>query len=161
MRTAAGALLLIVVLGLAPGAVQGQGLIRDEIEVLNARMEGWYATGQIDSVAAVLSEDVWQLPPNMPPLVGRDSVRAFWTGLTSQGTVEFDLTTQDLVTADSIAVERGSYTLRFVPGPQGQVPAFEDRGNYVVLWRREADGRLRIVWDAPVSVMPLPGAAAQ
>jgi ketosteroid isomerase-like protein len=37
------------------------------------------------------------------------------------------------------------------------MPSHEDRGNYVVLWRLEADGEWRIVWDAPVSELPLPG----
>lgn len=161
MRAPTGIFLIAAVLGLSPSAAQCQGAIRAEIEALNSKLEGWYAAGQIDSVTAVFADDVWQLPPNAPPVVGRDSAHAYWTGLTRQGRVEFDLVTQDIAAADSIAVERGAYTLRFIPRPEGQVPAFEDRGNYVVLWRRGADGRLRIVWDAPVSVMPLPGTPAQ
>jgi ketosteroid isomerase-like protein len=161
MRAPAGIVVLAAVLSLSPSGAQGQSGIRGEIEALNSKLEGWYAAGQIDSVTAVFAEDVWQLPPNAPPVMGRDSAHAFWTGLTRQGRVVFDLVTQDLVAADSIVVERGAYAVRFIPNPQGQVPAFEDRGNYVVLWRREADGQLRIVWDAPVSVMPLPGAPAQ
>ena len=57
-----------------------------------------------------------------------------------------------------IAVERGTYVIGFAPGADSPIPAFEDRGNYVVLWRLEDDEVWRIVWDAPVSSLPMPGA---
>lgn len=134
--------------------------VRQVIDSLNAKLEGWYAAGQIDSVANVFAEDAWQMPPNRAPLVGRDSLRSFWGSAVRGGRWEFDLRTADVVTADSLAVERGSFTLKFTAGAQAPMPSFEDRGNYVVLWRRERDGRWRIVWDAPVSMLPPPGAPA-
>jgi ketosteroid isomerase-like protein len=72
------------------------------------------------------------------------------------GTVAFDLRTEEVIAADSVAVERGQYVLKFTPGPSATLPAFEDRGNYVTVWQRESDGGLRIKWDAAVSSMPLP-----
>jgi uncharacterized protein (TIGR02246 family) len=134
--------------------------VRQVIDSLNAKLEGWYAAGQVDSVANVFAEDAWQMPPNQAPLVGRDSIRSFWGNAVRGGRWEFDLRTADVVAADSVAVERGSFTLKFTAGAQAPMPSFEDRGNYVVLWRRERDGRWRIVWDAPVSVLPPPGAPA-
>lgn len=128
------------------------------IDSLNTKIESWYAAGQIDSLASVFAEDAWQLPPNSPPLVGRDSIRAFWSNAVQWGQWEFDLNIEDVVTADSLAIERGSYTMRFTAGPQAPIPSAEDRGNYVVLWRQQSDGHWRLMWDAPVSVLPLPGA---
>jgi ketosteroid isomerase-like protein len=97
------------------------------------------------------------MSPNSAPVVGRDSLRAFWANAVQGGRWEFDLQAEDVVAADSIAVERGRYTLKFTAGPQAPMPSFQDRGNYVALWRRERDGQWRIVWDAPVSGMPPPG----
>ena len=130
--------------------------VRPVIDSLNAQLERWYAAGQIDSVASAFAADVWQMPPNSAPLVGRDSLRSFWTTAVSWGRWEFDLQTDDVIAADSIAVERGRYTLRFTAGAGSPIPSSEDRGNYVVLWRREGDGHWRAVWDAPVSTVPLP-----
>ena len=134
--------------------------VRRVIDSLNTKLERWYAAGQIDSVAGAFADDVWQMPPNSAPLVGRDSVRAFWAGAVRGGRWEFDFQTADVVAADSLAVERGKYALKFTAGPQAPMPSFEDRGNYVALWRREGDEHWRIVWDAPVSVLLPPGAPA-
>ena len=92
----------------------------------------------------------------MAPVVGRDSLRAFWTSAFKWGQWTFSLKAQDVVTSGSIAVERGRYTLAFKPGPQAPMPALQDRGNYVVFWRQDPDGQWRAVWDAPVSEIPLP-----
>ena len=133
--------------------------VRAIIESHNTDLVRWYAEGQIDSAALVFAEDTWQMPPNSPPLVGREAYHAFWSQAASWGQWEFTLDAQDVVAQGSIAVERGKYTLRFTPNDQAPegMAAIEDAGNYVVLWRQDADGEWRIVWDAPVSENPLPG----
>jgi ketosteroid isomerase-like protein len=133
--------------------------LRRTIDSVNTRIESWYAKGQVDSLVSVFAEDAWQMPPNRAPLVGRDSIRAFWAGAVRWGQWEFDFQTADVVAADSVAVERGRYTLKFTAGAEAPLPSLQDRGNYVVYWRRERDGQWRIVWDAPVSVLPPAGSA--
>ena len=136
-------------------AGQDAAAVRRTIEAYNAAAARWYLNGQVDSIANLFATDVWQFPPNMPAVIGRDSLRAFWAAAVRWGRWEFDLKTQDVVTNGPIAVERGRYTLKFTPGSaQSPMPAITDRGNYVVLWRRDPDGRWRAVWDAPVSELP-------
>lgn len=130
--------------------------IKHVIDSLNTRMAAWYDAGQADSAAMVFAQDAWQMPPNMAPMVGRDSVRAFWVNALKTGKWHFDLKADEVAACDSLAVERGHYTLKVVAGPQAQYPSFEDHGNYVVLWRRDSDGNWKVVWDAPVSTVPMP-----
>jgi ketosteroid isomerase-like protein len=132
--------------------------VRAVVERTNARVSALYAAGNADEIAAVFAEDCWQMPPHAEPLVGRVALRAFWQQAFQWGQWRFALTTQDLVVAGAIAVERGSYTLSFAAGPAAPptLPSFEDRGNYLVLWRHEQDDQWRAVWDAPVSAVPLP-----
>ena len=127
--------------------------VRAIIEQHNADVVRWYAAGQADSVAMVFADDVWQMPPNAPPLVGKDAFLDFWSVAPSWGDWDFTLETQDVVASGDIAVERGTYVLRFTAGDQAPegMASYEDRGNYVVLWRHEADGEWRVVWDAPAS----------
>ncbi|HKY61049.1 MAG TPA: DUF4440 domain-containing protein [Gemmatimonadota bacterium] len=137
------------------------GDVRAVIERRNADFERWYAKGEIDSAAMMFAEDAWQMPPNLPPLVGRQAYRDFWSQATGWGDWMFDLRTEDVTAAGRVAVERGSYSLRFTPNdaaPEGMGP-FDDEGNYVVYWRLDPDGVWRVVWDAPVSTKPAPAQA--
>ena len=131
--------------------------VREIIDRKNATLERWYAEGMIDSAAMAFAEDTWQMPPNAPPLVGLAAYRDFWEQAVQWGRWQFDFNTQDVVVGDSIAVERGKYTLVFEAGPASAIPSMEDSGNYVVLWRLDPDGEWRVVWDAPVSELPPSG----
>ena len=130
--------------------------VRHTIDSLNKQLVAWYAAGHADSAAQIFAQDVWAMPPNNPAIVGRDSLRAYQQTVFSTGKWQFDLKTDDVVAADSIAVERGHYTLNVTAGPQARYPSFTDRGNYIQLWRRDADGHWRTVWEAKVSTVPLP-----
>jgi ketosteroid isomerase-like protein len=131
------------------------GDVRHVIDSLNSRIMTQIAAGHPDSVADIYAQDIWQMPPNSPPLVGRDSVLSFWKNAVATGKWQFDLKSDEVISMDSLAVERGHYTLKVAAGPQAKYPSFEDHGNYVVLWRRDGDGHWRAVWDAPVSTVPM------
>jgi ketosteroid isomerase-like protein len=153
--------LLILLLGVTacqPGRGPDPEQVRATIDRTNRLLERLYAEGQVDSAAMFFTEDVWQMPPNAPPIVGRDAYREWWSQAVGWGAWQFDLSMQDVVVTGAIAVERGKYTLSFEARPEVPMPSFEDRGNYVAVWRLEPDGQWRIVWDAPVSELP-PGSA--
>lgn len=144
----------------AAGATAEAIAVRRTIDSINTALERWYAASQADSVASVQADDVWLMGPAMPPVIGRDSVRTHWRRAMQSGAWRFTLRAQEVAVEGPIAVERGRYTVDFVPHPQaaaGTPPAFRDRGNYVVHWVRTA-GQWRIKWDIATSEMPMPAA---
>ncbi len=138
-------------------------VVRGIIDAHNSNLVRWYAERNIDAVAAVFAADAWQMPPNALPLVGREAIRGFWSEAVRWGNWQFTLNAQSVEVSGSLAIERGKYRLQFAAGsaaPPG-MNSFEDWGNYLVHWRREADDEWRIAGDAPVSERPLPIAAAK
>lgn len=127
--------------------------VRAIIDRANSEAEKFYAAGNIDALVTLFAEDAWQMPPNQPALVGRQAIRQFWSQAVQWGKWDFSLQAQDVDVSGPMAVERGKYVLRFTAGPAAPpgLRSIEDRGNYLVHWRREADGKWRIVADAPVS----------
>ena len=143
----------------APGPEREE--VRATIDRTNQLLERWYARGQIDSAAMFFATDVWQMPPNAPPIVGLDAYREWWWQAVQWGLWQFDFSVQDVIVTDSIAVERGKYTLTFEAGSEAPLASPDDRGNYVAVWRLEPDGEWRILWNARVSESPVGSARSR
>ncbi|KAA2215846.1 YybH family protein [Maribacter flavus] len=129
--------------------------IKEIIMAKNAEIEKLYAEGMIDSAATHFAEDCIQLPPNQPAIIGNENYKAAWKQNMQFGTWEFDLNTEKVKASGDLATEYGSYSLTFSPNENSPIPAMEDMGNYVVLWEK-IDDDWKVLWDAPVSSVPMP-----
>ncbi|TLF42571.1 YybH family protein [Maribacter aurantiacus] len=128
--------------------------IKEIIMAKNAEIEKLYAEGMIDSAATHFAEDCIQLPPNQPAIIGNENYKAAWKQNMQFGTWEFDLNTEKVKASGDLATEYGSYSLTFSPNENSPIPAMEDMGNYVVLWEK-IDDDWKVLWDAPVSSVPM------
>jgi len=155
--TRAVLLLVLAQAMVAARAAGGAEDVRDVIERQNAKAVRAYAGGDVETLVSIFAEDAWQMPPNNPPLVGREAIRGYWRQAVTWGKWDFKLEVQKVDVSGPLAVERGKYVLTFAAGPKAPpgLPSFTDRGNYLVHWRREADGQWRAVADAPVSEVPM------
>lgn len=128
---------------------------KESISDNNKQIEEWYKAKQADSLISYMANDIIQFPPNSKPLVGKDSIKNYWTQLFQFGNIDFSLQTQDVKANGPLAIEWGKYNLKFTPNEKSPVPAFADSGNYLVYWCKIND-KWKGVWDAPVSTVPLP-----
>ena len=128
--------------------------LRKLINEKNNILESLYLSGDIDSASTYFAENLIQLPPNAKAIKGRDAYVEEWSNMVATGTWKFDLEAQEVRKSGPMAVELGVYTLEFSPNENAPMPAFKDAGHYVVLWEKHGDD-WKIVWDAPVSEVPL------
>jgi len=162
MRATRLLLPLLIVSCQRPEAVQQEPSIEDqsrqartEIEGVLANWERWIATGNVDSLASLLAENSYVLPPNQPAIVGRDAWVAVFRPQLTTGKWSEDIVTESVVAYGPIAIERGTYMLNFTPGP-GTPPsmrAMSDTGKYLWHWHK-MDGRWQLAEAAWSSNRP-------
>lgn len=114
------------------------------IEALDDHWRQAAARRDLDGMMAIYAADAQELLPGLPPIVGRDAIRAFYGDLIDRFprfANEFEA--DEIIVAESgdLAVARGRY--RFTPDTLNAADA--QSGKFVGVWRyRDGDWRLLI-----------------
>ncbi len=91
------------------------------------------------AAAALYTEDAVLIPPGEPLVRGRAAIEEYWKGAIEAGGVrDVSVETIDASSSGSLGYETGNYVLT-ANGPNGE--AIIDKGRYVELLRRGADGK--------------------
>jgi len=138
--------------------LQGEEYSREIQEIIQSKNDFLveaYRTGEIEEASEHFAENCIQFTPHDRPIKGREDYVNTWNQMVSFGTWEFSLVANEVRAIESKAVEHGIYKLKFTPNETSPMPPIEDTGNYLVLWEK-IDGEWLVVWDAPVSELPLP-----
>jgi len=107
------------------------------------------AAKDVDKATAIYADDGQLLMFNAPAAVGKDAVRNAWTGLlTAPDTVSltFAPTAVHVAEAGDMAYELG--TFEFVTKDKKGKPVSQ-KGKYVVVWKKQADGSWKVEVDSP------------
>lgn len=130
----------------------------DAVESLIARIgEEWaqhWNAGQLDKLLAMYAPDAVYMPPHHAAVHGRDAIREYLKNPLAQHRAT-DLTYEVTFIKHSgdLAYDVGRYSM-MVPVNNSRR---HDRGKYLTVWRRQADGQWRIAADTWSSDLP-PGA---
>jgi uncharacterized protein (TIGR02246 family) len=89
-----------------------------------------------DAAAQLFTADAIRFPPHHEPIRGRAAMLAWLK--TFPAIQEFSITADEIAGGDDVAFVRGRYVLT-AAAPPGS-PAMTDRGNYMGLLRKQADG---------------------
>ncbi|MEO5797904.1 MAG: DUF4440 domain-containing protein [Gemmatimonadales bacterium] len=100
----------------------------------------------IDSLAAMLTEDVVFMTGNLPPVVGKPAAVAWAGGYLKAYKTYWDKPSQEFKVAGDWAIERYSY--KSVDTPIAGGAPMEDTGWGLVLYHHDADGKWRVARDA-------------
>jgi ketosteroid isomerase-like protein len=122
-----------------------------QIRELDAKWSKTASGNDVDGTVSYYSEDASLLPPNAPIATGKQAIRAVWASLLAPGN---SLSWQ----ANKIEVAR-SGDLAYVIGPyQLAMKNAQDRGKFVEVWKKQADGQWKVVVDMFSSDLPAPAA---
>jgi ketosteroid isomerase-like protein len=131
---------------------------KQAIDAANANWPRLTAAGHADSIAEFYDQSAVLLPPNMAPVRGRDSIRAFFGVINTMSSPPPVLTlrAESVWASGSMAVEQGRWHFAWPAGakrPPGAPAA--DSGKYLVRWVNE-NGRWLMAQDVWNSDLALP-----
>jgi ketosteroid isomerase-like protein len=121
----------------------------------SATSKTWLAAAQARdwrTVALLYTEDAILMPPNGPPVVGRENIRAWFADFPPLS--RFHTETLEVVGCGDLSYLRGRYELTFEV--EGSNPV-SDTGKYLEIRRRQPDGSWLLSRDTFNSDLPLPG----
>jgi uncharacterized protein (TIGR02246 family) len=125
----------------------------DEIEAIDQAYGKAIANRDAAGVGALYTSDAFLLPPNAPVAKGRPAIEAIAQAYLDAGAQSLELNTVALEEQGDLVVEVGTYALGVQP-PGGD--PVTDVGKYLQVFKRQADGSLRIAYDCFNSDQPLP-----
>jgi uncharacterized protein (TIGR02246 family) len=118
------------------------------------------AAKQVDATVSFYDEQASILMPNAPILIGREQIRKAWEQMFA--IPGFNLapktTKVEVARSGDLAYAQGTYEFT-AADPQGR--PVNDRGKFVVVWKKQTDGAWKIVADIWNSDAPPAPAAKQ
>ena len=121
----------------APGA----DAVTRQIQDLDRDFERHANAGDAQALTeAFYAPDAHLLPPHAPKFTGRAAISEFWKNVIAAGASDVHLNTTEVSVEGDLAYAVGGYT--FTLGGATQ------EGKYVVVYRRQADGRYLAAVDS-------------
>ncbi len=136
-------------------AVADPSAVRQAIEATNVKFADALNKGNVDSMLAAYGSDAIVMQPNQPVWRGHEGIRSGGQGMFAAATLSnVTFHTEDVQVAGDFAIETGRYEMTVTP-KQGK--AINDKGKYMTVWQRQADGSWKIIRDISNSDLPATG----
>lgn len=125
----------------ATAAVPRDTVLYDEIASLNRAMEAAIARGDVAAAARFYADDARVLGPRGFEVSGRKAIDAYWESIGNARSWKLDV--WEVGGSRDEAYQVGRSTLVHGAAGQERTSVVE----FVVIWKRQADGQLRIALD--------------
>ena len=152
--------LLLLTLAALGGCKSAPAPLTDADRATARQMDSAYSAaasaGNVEGMMAGYAPNAMVMPPNMPTAHGSDQIRQLWQGTTSQK-ILLQLTQETADGAGDFMFTTGKYHYQGLPV---ETSPSED-GKYLIVYRREADGKWMIVaesWSSNAPPAPPPPA---
>jgi ketosteroid isomerase-like protein len=141
---------------------QEAAAFKTQAQALTASWERWTAAGQADSIAAVFTDGGYELPPNAPPIHGRDAIKAFQTQLASMGSTTIHLSVDEVMANGPVGTARGAYEFSLTPADSSTgATAMADTGKWLGTLRQNGSQWqfTALMWNSNIPLPPPPAPA--
>jgi len=117
-------------------------------------LKAW-AAKDVDRGLSCYSDDASVLPSNAPIATGKEAIRALWSQLfeTPGFALSWDISELEVSRAGDLAYGHGTYELMVNDAAGNPVT---ERGTWVGVWKKQADGQWKLVADIWNSDLPAP-----
>ena len=137
-------------------ASAASNIVSTEISASAERAHATYVaamnSNNLDSLMAMMTEDVVVMSPHESVLVGKAAVRSWREGYLRAFQTRWEMTSFEFVVTGDWAFERYGYIATDTPAGGGA--AISDTGKGLRLYHRDADGVWRVARDAWSSDLP-------
>jgi uncharacterized protein (TIGR02246 family) len=117
--------------------------VRNAIEAADANQMSAFVSKDIAGMTANYAPDAVILPQNGPAVSGKENIEASFKEMSSTMS-DLKLTISTVNASGDLAYEVGNYTATIqMPG----MAPTADKGKFVTVWKRQADGKWMIVAD--------------
>ncbi len=135
-----------------PAATTDVAAVQQYIEAANAKFLDAMKRGDTVGAMANYADDAVLMMPNEEAWHGRAGMsKGFSTFLSQMSLKEGHTMTMDVMVSGDLAVETGMFEWTLQP-KTGK--AINDKGKYLTVWKRQADGSWKIVRDINNSDLP-------
>jgi len=120
-----------------------------------AEEQAW-SSRDLEKVLSFYADDAAMMYPNMPAIVGKDAIRAYEKQFFADPafTIQSQITGADVAQSGDLGYTQGTYTYTATDPKTGKVVT--DRGKWLTVRKKQADGSWEIVRDTASSDLPLP-----
>jgi len=133
------------------------------IKDIEAQWNKDYAARDVDKLVAHYADGAVLMTPGAPPSAGTDAIRTALQQMVADSTLSlrFEATRVEVAKSGDMAYTLGTYGMTMTP--PGKKKPITDKGGYVTVYEKQADGTWKAVSDIATSSMPMapPPAASE
>ena len=116
-------------------------------QVLRDLDDQWSAAAGVkdfEKIVSFYSNDAVVMPPNAPRATTKEAIRTIWKDLLTDASISWKTKEVEVAQSGDLAYSSGTYEVT-LNDPTGT--PVKDRGKYLEVWKKQADGTWKCVMD--------------
>lgn len=105
----------------------------------------------VDKTVSYYSEDAAVMPPNAASATTKEAIRALWKDLLTDANISWKTKKVEVAQSGDLAFSSGAYEVT-LNDPTGK--PVNDRGKFLEVWKKQADGKWKCTMDIWNSDLP-------